>query len=49
MSTVDFLSTVPGFASMDRAALEALAGQVHTATWESEQATRASSVDGVVL
>ena len=37
MSTVDFLSTVPGFASMDRADLEALAGQVQTATWEPEQ------------
>jgi eukaryotic-like serine/threonine-protein kinase len=37
MSTVDVLSTVPGFASMDRADLESLAGQVHTATWEAEE------------
>ncbi len=37
MSTTDFLATVPGFASMDRAHLEALAAQVQTATWTPEQ------------
>ena len=37
MATVDFLATVPGFASMERADLEALAMQVKTAEWIPEQ------------